>query len=80
MVTCPLGVRPRGGLEVASMLLVMWVVAPVGWMSAVTCGTPADLSSSTPSYARNPGSTMRRVCLATADLPHAEARVHECIG
>src|SRR4051812_13442153 len=63
----PLGAA--GALEVASMLLVMWVVAPVGWISGGDLLCSRGLSPGTP---RN---RLRfRAVLTTAGLLPAETR------
>jgi len=64
-------------LEVASMLLVMWVVAPVGCRQAYL-GAHADLPPGQ-FHARGSEKDHRWSCPATADLLPTEIAIHECI-
>jgi len=57
------------------MLLVMWVVAPVGYISVVAHS--ADLTPANQS--RGSEEDRRWSCPATADLLPTEIAIHECI-
>src|SRR5262249_38950308 len=62
-------------LEEASMLLVMWAVAPVGCVRG-TLGAHADLP---PGHHARGSEEDHWSCPATADLLPTEIAIHECI-